>query len=259
MAKKDNLNKIKTVVKRHLNEFFNSDIKVSTSVKSKVEQGATDVIKFSLGLEDKDADNDLLVYVNRQDNSLLRLSSNIGADFLRDFTNSMLNPEFVAQFEKTKIAIKNIVYRYLLADNFLIDDTQLFSLNRASSKAYSGQYTYHQQRTLCQTRMNKNIYEMTNNYVILKSDIKFKYDGQKIFAYPSLQLSLGSNKFVIDFNTTSHFGKKLDNFIQSILSLIDGHFYKALKRIFDLDEDNARMMKEQELDSYIDILYMSKI
>lgn len=232
---------------------------IGTNIKHKVDMGRSDVIKFTVKIE-----NDakfIYVYVNRSDKRTIQISTDISNTFLDELSSQLMHKDADSIINHFKSGFLSFASKYNLFSSSQFSENPFFNSDFGFIKSYSSSSYFYAMKNYSTHFINARLYDTRNEVIMISTKIMFYYNNNTFIAYPYMKLKFGRLEHDIHLYSRQNMRKDLD----SVLKNLKTEIYPFVKSIFnklfaiELDEEAFFSIKNEEFERNLAVLSMYQI
>ena len=239
-----------------LKDKFNIDV-IGTNIKRKVEMCQSDVIKFTVSVNNKN--HFIYVYVNRQDKKTIHISTDISETFLNDLSQKIMLQEAELLINKFNDGFLSFTNTYSLLTSSDFNDEPYFKSQFGFMRSYSSHSYFYAMRKYSNHFLNCKLYNIQKSIMMITTKIMFHYDSSKFVAYPYLKVKFGSIEHDIHLYSAHNMQKDLAGFLSKVKVEIEPTIQALFKKTFDIDESSFHALNKKSFEDHLSIIAMQHI
>lgn len=227
------------------------------NIKHKTDNGLTDVIKFTVVVENEN--KFIYAYVNRQDKKTITICSDIGVDFLNDFSKALLRSDaedILSEFNDRFLAFTS---KYSLFSKNHINEHSLFQPQCGFMRSHSAESYFYSRQDYSTHFLNKKLYANHYGIMALFTKIMLVYENNNFISYPCMYIKFGVIENTVSLYSFQKMRTDLSLFINKVKDEIQPSVKENFKKIFDIDEDAFSSLTKTLLDDHLTLIAMHHI
>jgi len=226
-------------------------------IKHKTDNGLTDVIKFTVCIENEN--KFIYAYVNRQDKKTINICTDISIDFLNDFSKSLLGndaEQILSDFDDRFLAFTS---KYSLFEKTQSKEHSLFKPKCGIIRSHSTHSYFYAKQDYSIHFLNKKLYKDHYNLFFLSTKIMIVYENNTFISYPCMYVKFGSMEDTVSLYSFQKMRTDLSGFFYKMKYAIEPSVKSNFKRIFDIDEEAFDSLTKTLLDDHLTLIAMHHI
>lgn len=239
-----------------LKEKFNFDV-VRMNIKHNVDMGQSDVIKFTVSVDNES--KFIYVYVNCQDQKTIHISTDIGAAFLDNLSNVLMHKEAMNFFNDFNQELLNFSTKYSLFKTSTNNKKLQFKPYFGFIKSHSSHSYFYIMQPASQHIINTKLYKIKSNAITILSKIMFRYENNNFISYTSLKLKFGAASYDFNLYSAQKMKKDLSTVLDKLKTEIEPSIKESFEKLFDVKKENFKDLDPILFDDYLSILAMNHI
>lgn len=227
------------------------------NIKHKTDNGLTDVIKFTVCIENEN--KFIYAYVNRQDKKTITICSDIGVDFLNDLSTSLLVADAEGILSEFNDKFLGFTSRYSLFSKTHSNEHSLFRPKCGFMRSHSAQSYFYAKQDYSTHFLNKKLYADHYGIMTLSTKIMLVYENNTFISYPRMYIKFGVMEDTVSLYSFQKMRTDISIFLNKVKDEIQPSVKDNFKKIFDIDEDAFSSLTKPLLDDHLTLIAMHHI
>lgn len=239
-----------------LKERFDLDV-VGTNIKHKVDMCQSDVIKFTVCVDNEH--KFIYVYVNRQDKKTIHISTDINETFLDELSQLLMHKDadsFITDFNK---GFLDFTTKYSLLKSSDFNDEPFFKSQFGFIRSYSSHSYFYAMKPYSNHFLNAKLYKIQNSMIMMTTKLMFHYHNGNFSSYPYLKIKFWSIEHDVHLSSAHTMKNNLGGFLTKVKNEIDPIVQALFKKLFDIDEASFKALNKESFEDHLSIIAMQHI
>lgn len=239
-----------------LKDTMNLDV-VGTNIKHKVEQGVTDVIKFTVELET--GTHFIYAHVNRQDKKTINISTDISETFLQELSEKLMHKKADLIIDSFKSNFLNFTTKYSLFKKSDFMSNPFLKSDFGYIRDYSSHAYFFATKTYSNHFINTKLYSLRQSMMTILTKMMFYYDENGFVSYPFMRIKFGDITHDIHLFSAQNMQKDLVGFTSKVMLNILPIVQSLFKKLFDIDTTEFNTLDKDVFEDHLSIIAMDHI